>query len=108
MTNPTAANAAAQNTTRRGRLKLAGALAALAATWLVALPWLATTKPIAEHIAEQKLSGIDPSAMFYTELEIAPAIAHRAERRRAAADLTFTPLVTTARASSAQRGTESK
>lgn len=99
---------ASDSPTPGSRLKLAGALAALATTWLVALPWLATTGPVAEHIAEQERSGIDPSAMFYTELEIAPAIAHRAERRRAAADLTFTPLGTTARASSAQRGTESK
>lgn len=77
--------------TAHGRLALAGALVVVAATWLVALPRLAMTKPVAEHIAAQQRSGIDPSAMFYTELEIAPAIAHRAERRRAAADLSLTP-----------------
>lgn len=80
-----------QNAVLRGRLALACALAALAATWLIALPWLATTKPVAEHIAEQQRQGIDPSAMFYTELDIAPAIAHKAERRLAATDLGLTP-----------------
>jgi len=91
MTNPADTTLAARTATPRGRLALAGALLALAATWLVALPWLATTRPIAEHIAEQERSGIDPSAMFYTELEIAPAIAHRAERRHAAQHLDLTP-----------------
>lgn len=80
-----------RNTALRGWLALAVSLATLAATWLIALPWLATTNPVAEHIATQQRQGIDPSAMFYTELDVAPAIAHQAERRRAAHDLTFTP-----------------
>lgn len=80
-----------RNAVLHGRLALAGALAALAATWLVLLPWLARTKPIAEHIAAQQRQGIDPSAMFYTELDIAPAIAHEAERRLATRHLDFTP-----------------
>jgi hypothetical protein len=79
-----------RNAVLRGRLALASALTVLATTWLVLLPWLATTKPVADHIAAQQRQGIDPSAMFYTELDIAPAIAHRAERRFATTDLTFT------------------
>lgn len=84
-------SASSCNAVLRGRLALAAALVALAATWLVLLPWLASTKPVADHIAEQQRQGIDPSAMFITELEIAPAIAHQAERRLAATDLKFTP-----------------
>jgi hypothetical protein len=35
---------------------------------------------IAEHIKQQQNLNIDPSAMYYSELEILPAIAHRVER----------------------------
>ena len=91
MTMPADFATTSRNAVLRGWLALAGALAALAATWLIALPWLATTKPVAEHIAAQQRQGIDPSAMFYTELDIAPAIAHQAERRRETQHLDFTP-----------------
>lgn len=89
MTTNTGPAVNSRNHVRRGRLALAAALVALAATWLVLLPWLATTKPVAEHIAEQQRQGINPSAMFITELEIAPAIAHQAERRLATGGLTL-------------------
>ncbi len=63
-----------------GWLKLVGALAVLAAIWLVALPWLARQPQVSAHIEAQESQGIDPSAMFYSELEIVPPIAHRVER----------------------------
>lgn len=75
--------------TGREKLALCASLLALAAIWLGVLPHVATIKPVAEHIADNERRGIDPSAMFYTELEIAPAIAHKAERRRATDGLTL-------------------
>ncbi len=63
-----------------GWLKLVAACAVLGAIWLVALPWLARQPQVSEHIELQERQGIDPSAMFYSELEIVPPIAHRVER----------------------------
>ena len=63
-----------------GWAKLLGALAIVAAVWLVALPWLARQSHVSAHIELQERQGIDPSAMFYSELEIVPPIAHRVER----------------------------
>ncbi len=65
---------------RAGWLKLLAASFAVAAVWLVALPWLATTTPVQRHIELQESQGIDPSAVFYSELEILPPIAHHYER----------------------------
>jgi len=65
---------------RGGRLKLALAILTVAAIWLGALPWLAVIPPIRRHIELQERQGIDPSAVFYSELEILPPIAHRYER----------------------------
>jgi hypothetical protein len=61
-------------------LKLLMGLLIVAAVWLIALPQLARTTAIERHIAEQERQGIDPSALFYSELEILPQIAHRYER----------------------------
>lgn len=65
-----------------GLLKLAIALAALAGVWLVVLPLVSEQSRVSQHIEQQQRLGIDPSAMFYSELEIVPAIAHRVERMR--------------------------
>ncbi len=61
-------------------LRLGGWIGALAITWCVALPWIGRYPAIARHIEHQEEQGIDPSAMFYSELEIVPSIAHRIER----------------------------
>lgn len=60
--------------------KLAGSLIAVSAIWLVGLPWLGSVSVVAEHIENQERQGIDPSAMFYSELEILPPVVHRIER----------------------------
>jgi hypothetical protein len=65
-----------------GLTKLAIALAAMACVWLVVLPLVSQQRHVSEHIQQQEQLGIDPSAMFYSELEILPAIAHRVERLR--------------------------
>lgn len=64
-------------------LRLAGWLGMLTITWCVVLPWIGRHPAIAKHIEHQEEQGIDPSAMFYSELEIVPSIAHRIERLHA-------------------------
>lgn len=60
--------------------RFAGSLGMLSATWLLLLPWIGRYPAVADHIEQQERQGIDPSAVFYSELEIVPPIAHRIER----------------------------
>lgn len=60
--------------------RFAISLFVVSAIWLVGLPWLGSFSVIAEHIENQERQGIDPSAMFYSELEILPPVVHRIER----------------------------
>ncbi|HEY3964740.1 MAG TPA: hypothetical protein VGM05_09345 [Planctomycetaceae bacterium] len=59
---------------------LAAAILSIGFVWLVVLPRLAAQHSVSEYIANQQRLGIDASAMFYSELEIVPAIAHHVER----------------------------
>jgi hypothetical protein len=63
-----------------GWVKLVCALAILGIIWLVVLPFIGQLPAVAQHIEDQQRRNIDPSAMYYSELEIMPAIAHRVER----------------------------
>ena len=56
------------------------AIAAMGLVWLVVLPRIGEQPRVAEHIVTQQRLGIDPSALFYSELEIAAGIAHHVER----------------------------
>ena len=56
------------------------ALTIIAFTWSVILPAIASQPTVSEHIANQKRLGIDPSALFYTELEVTPGIVSHMER----------------------------
>ena len=47
---------------------------------MIVLPWIGNWSAVSGHVRVQQELGIDPSAMFYSELEIAPGIAHRIER----------------------------
>lgn len=38
-------------------------------TWLIILPWLARQGPVRRTIERNEAAGIDPSAMFYSDLE---------------------------------------
>ena len=53
---------------RIGLLRFALAIAATAISWLGVLPALSRLPPIREHIQRNQRQGIDPSAMFYTEV----------------------------------------
>lgn len=64
------ANAQSAPIDRRSQwLRLGIAVGVMALIWLVVLPRLGETPPIKRHIETMKAAGIDPSAMFYTELE---------------------------------------
>ena len=64
----------------RGSLWFAMIVLAVSALWLVVLPWIGSQPDIAAKIEEEQRRGIDPSAMFYSELELLPPVAHRLER----------------------------
>jgi hypothetical protein len=53
----------------------------LSGLWLLALPAISRTPRISEELRLLDERGIDPSAMFYTELEIMKPLLHRLERR---------------------------
>ena len=48
--------------------------------WLIVLPLIGRQPSVSEHIATQQRLGIDPSALFYTELQNSSGIARHAER----------------------------
>jgi hypothetical protein len=37
--------------------------------WLLVLPWISRQEPVKSMIRRNQSAGIDPSAMFYTELD---------------------------------------
>ena len=37
--------------------------------WLGVLPWVARQKPVRSMIERNQAAGVDPSAMFYSDLE---------------------------------------
>ncbi len=61
------------------RLVLAGSL--IGVIWLQVLPWIAVQPPMAAHLEQLDEQGIDPSAMFYTELDAMEPILWRLEQR---------------------------
>lgn len=61
-------------------LRFGLALTMIGLTWCVILPAIASQPMVGEHIAHQKRLGIDPSALFYTELEVTPGIVNHMER----------------------------
>ena len=54
---------------RRGWIQLLACCLAGAIIWLVVLPWVARGNYVGSMIRRNEAAGIDPSAMFYTELE---------------------------------------
>ncbi len=61
--------------------KLLTAVAMIALTWLVGLPWLASVPPIRQQWHELQQFGIDPSAMYYTEIEALQPVLDRMHRK---------------------------
>ena len=69
-----------QKTRQHQWLRFTTAVSCVVLLWLVVLPWLGRQAQVVEHIQTLQEQRIDPSAMYYSELEILPAIAHRVER----------------------------
>jgi hypothetical protein len=62
-----------------GAWQLAAAVVTIACFWCIALPWYASQPAIKEHLQFLDDRGIDPSAMFYTELDAMDAILEKIE-----------------------------
>jgi hypothetical protein len=58
---------------------LAVSILSIGAIWLVVLPLIGQQPAVLEHISTQQRLGINPSALFYTELQMTPAIANHME-----------------------------
>lgn len=54
---------------KRSHLKLTCAVLLTGLIWLVVLPRLSRWEPIRERIRANEAAGIDPSALFYSDLE---------------------------------------
>lgn len=64
-----------------GMARLAVAIVGLAIVWLVVLPWMLGCGPVARHVARMEDRGVNPAAMYYTELERLPLRPNWIERR---------------------------
>jgi hypothetical protein len=62
--------------------RLAGWTAAVATIWLIALPWAAARPAMQQRIRFLEQQRIDPSAMFYTEIEMMQEVQDRIDRLR--------------------------
>jgi len=63
------------------RLVLTAATICVGLIWCVLLPWLAEFQVVEERLKFLDDRGIDPSAMYYTELDAMDAILDRIEGR---------------------------
>jgi hypothetical protein len=51
-----------------GLVRLAASIAAVVVVWCGLLPWVAAWPDVAHRLQELDAQGIDPSAMYYSEL----------------------------------------
>ena len=65
----------------KGLMQLGLALCLMTVIWLQILPWIAAQPKMAAHLRRLDDQGIDPSAMFYTELDAMEPILRRLEGR---------------------------
>jgi len=64
-----------------GCLRLGTIVCLMAVIWLQVLPWVADQPKMAAHLEQLDEQGIDPSAMFYTDLDAMEPILRRLEHR---------------------------
>ena len=60
-----------------GLFRVVAWIVPLAAFWLLALPWLSSRPSVAAYIQWLDDCGVDPSAMYYTDLEAMKPIRER-------------------------------
>ncbi len=65
-----------------GVIALSVSIIAIGLVWGVALPWYAAQPAMKEHLQFLEEQGIDPSAMFYTELDAMDKILEKIENGR--------------------------
>jgi hypothetical protein len=63
----------------RGVIRLGVATAMLATVWLGVLPRVGALAPVREFVRGNEAAGINPSAMYYTEVEAMGAIGERTD-----------------------------
>ena len=63
------------------RMALAGCIIAIAVIWCVLLPWVSSRPVVRKRLDFLDQKGIDPSAMYYTELDAMDSILDRIEGR---------------------------
>lgn len=76
LANASGANAADGPFVSRWR-RLSVCLATLASFWLIVLPWLSVRPPMSDRLEWLEDQKIDPSAMYYTELEVLKPVLER-------------------------------
>ena len=64
----------------RGVIQLAIAIVVISVVWLVLLPQLSSRPETAAYLRQLDQQGIDPSAMYYTELEMMDELLSRIEK----------------------------
>ena len=57
---------------RDGPLRLASVVGALGLVWGVVLPWLGRCPMIVRHVTAMESRDVNPTAMYYTELDRIP------------------------------------
>lgn len=62
-----------------GPAALVLAVAVLATTWLVVLPWIGSFGPVQTYVHRNEAAGVNPGAMYYTEIDAIGAIGERME-----------------------------
>ena len=70
-----------------GILSLTVTITVIAVLWLFVLPWIAQEPQMKSHLDWLDERGIDPSAMFYTELDAMGEILRRQRARDGRNDL---------------------
>ena len=70
-------------------LRFVVAIVAVGVLWLVLLPNLGEVPTIRAQIEANEAQGINPGAMYYTELEAMPRIIDEVDRKREAASEAF-------------------
>lgn len=69
--------------------RLAAWLIPLSVLWLIVLPWTAAQPEMARQLERLDRQGIDPSAMYYTELEVMRPILHKLNQRERSHEYSF-------------------
>ena len=73
-------------------LTFLGVVGFLAALWTIVLPWAGQLPPVRARIEFLDSQGIDPSALYYTDLEAMPRLeANLAAKRRQASRAFWVP-----------------